>query len=286
MIIHILFDPFINYGFMRRAIVACCSLSMSVTPIGIFLILRRMSLMGDALSHAILPGVAIGYFFFNMSFIMMSIGGFMSGLIVAFFSDWVTEKTSLYKDAIYSGLYLGFLSFGVVLIATQGSDIDLFSLLFGSILLINMYTLKCVGIISTITVFSIAFLYRALVIETFDSDFLKENNIKYPRLISIFFSLILVLNLIASLQVTGTLMAVGLMMLPGLSARCWVRSLINMLLLSLCIAWFCSWIGLLIAFYISLPAGPVIVLCASIVFLISILFGSNEGVFLFMRCNK
>lgn len=286
MVIHILFDPFLNYGFMRRAIVSCCALSISMTPIGIFLMLRRMSFMGDALSHAILPGVALSYFFFGISFIMMSIGGFISGLIVAIFYNWIHENTSLYKDAILSGLYLGFLSFGVILVSMQESDMNLLNLLFGSILLINMYTVMCIGVISTITVFGMAFFYRALVIETFDSDFLKGNSIISSRVIQFFFSLMVVLNLIASLRVTGTLMAVGLMILPGLSARCWVKSLVNMLLLSFCIALVCSWTGLLIAFYWLLPAGPMIVLCVSIILFISILFGKNEGILFYIRYRK
>lgn len=282
---HILFDPFINYGFMRRAIVACCALSISTTPIGIFLILRRMSLTGDALSHAILPGMVIGYFFSGASFIFMSICGFISGLIVAILSSWIGEKTFLNEEASISGFYLGFLAFGVVLISFQGSNVDLFNLLFGSILSVNIHTLKYIGIISTVVVFSIALFYRALIIESFDSKFLRGNSIESSRIIQVFFSSIVVLNLIASFQITGTLMAVGLMMLPGLSARFWVKSLLNMLLLSLCISVLCSWIGLLVAFYISLPAGPVIVLCASIFFIISVFFGINEGI-LFCICHK
>lgn len=285
MNIYFLFDPFFDYGFMRRAIVACCALSISATPIGIFLILRRMSLMGDALSHAILPGVAVGYFFFNVSFVMMSIGGFISGLIVAILSNWISEKTSFQKDSSFSGFYLGFLAFGVVLISLQGCNIDLLHLLFGSILSVDMYTLKCIGLISTITVLSLAFFYRALVIETFDSEFLRENNNKFSRLIQIFFLSIVVLNLIASCQVTGTLMTLGLMVLPGLSARCWVKNLSNMLFLALCISFFCSWIGLLCAFYFSLPAGPSIILFASVIFIVSVLIGNNERL-LFSICFK
>lgn len=287
MIIHIFFDPFISYGFMRRAMIACCALSVSTTPIGVFLILRRMSLMGDALSHAILPGVAMSYILFGTSFIAMSVGGFISGCIVAILSNLVSEKTSLYQDASVSGIYLGFLALGVVLISLQeGSDVSLCNLLFGSILSVNICTLKCIGIISTVIVCSIALLYRALIIETFDSEFLKGNSIKSVRMIQIFFSSIVVLNLTASFQVTGTLMAVGLMILPGLSAGCWVKGLVSILFLSLCIAILCSWIGLLIAFHMSIPAGPAIILCASIFFIISVVLGSNEKVLLFIDRRK
>lgn len=280
MIIDILFDPFINFGFMRRAIVACCALSISITPIGSFLMLKRMSLIGDALSHSILPGVAIGYFYSGASFTMMSIGGFISGLIVAVLSIWISQKTSLQKDASFSGFCMGSLAFGVILMSLQESHTNLLNLLFGSILSINISNVYYIGIISTITLISLALFYRALVIESFDPDFLKGHHIALSKYIQIIFLLIVVLNLIASSQITGTLMSIGLMMLPSLSARFWVKSLINILLLSICIAILCSWIGLLGAFYMSLPAGPIIVLFGSFIFFISILFGKNQGIFL------
>ncbi|URJ23186.1 metal ABC transporter permease [Blochmannia endosymbiont of Camponotus sp. C-003] len=286
MIIHILFDPFINCGYMRRAIVACCILSISITPIGNFLMLRRMSLVGDVLSHAILPGVAIGYFFSGMSFMIMSIGGFISGLMVAILSNWISEKTLLKQDASFAGLYLGSLAFGVILMSLHGPNIDLLDLLFGgSILSVNLLNLGCIGIISTITLLTVALFYRALIIEIFDPNFLRNNNIEVSRCIQIFFLSIVMLNLVASFQVTGTLMSVGLMMLPGLSARCWVKSLIHMLLLSVFVAFLCSWIGLLGSFYMFLPAGPTIVLCGSVIFLISVLFGRNKGI-VFSVYNK
>lgn len=283
MIVDILFDPFINLGFMRRAIVACCALSMSITPVGVFLMLKRMSLIGDALSHAILPGIAMGYFYSGLSCIMMNIGGFISGLGVVMLSVWITEKTSLQKDASFTGFYLGSLSSGIVLMSLNKSDTDLLNLLFGSVLSITINNLKYIGVITTVTLIFLALFYRALIIEAFDPDFLKSHGvIVLSRYLQIFFLSIVVLNLIASLQITGTLMSIGLMMLPGLSARCWSNKIINILLLSVCIAFLCSWAGLLGAFYMSLPAGPTIVFCSSVFFFISILFGKNQGIFSFI----
>lgn len=280
-ILHILFDPFINFGSMRRAIVACCALCISITPIGGFLMLKRMSLVGDALSHSILPGVAIGYFYStSISYTLMSIGGFISGLTVAILSLWINEKTTLQKDASFSGVCIGFLSLGIILISLkESSEEDLLNLLFGSILSIDIYNIYYIGLISTITLINLAIFYRALITEAFDSDFLKNQNILSSKYIQIIFLSIVILNLIASFQLTGTLMSIGLMMLPNLSARFWSTSMIHMLLLSVLIAFLSSWIGLLGAFYISLPAGPVIIFSNSIIFIISILFGKNQGIF-------
>lgn len=286
-VLHTLFDPFIDFGFMRRAIVACCALSLSITPIGGFLMLKRMSLIGDALSHAILPGVAIGYFYSNISLTLINIGGFISGLIVAILSSLISEKTTLQKDASFSGICLGFLALGIVLMSLQKtSDKNLLDLLFGSILSINIYNIYYIGIISTITLINLAIFYRALITEAFDSDFLKNHSNWSSKYIQIIFLSILVLNLIASFQLTGTLMSIGLMMLPNLSARFWTKNIINMLLLSICIALLCSWIGLLGAFYLDLLAGPTIVLCGSIIFMLSILFGKNQGILLLFFNKK
>lgn len=285
--IHILFDPFINFGYMRRAIVVCGALSISITPIGGFLMLKRMSLIGDTLSHAILPGVAVGYFYSNISSILMNVGGFISGLVVALLSVWISEKTVLHKDASFSGVCLGFLAFGVILISLkESSDQDLLNLLFGSVLSIDVYDICYIGIISTITVINLAIFYRAFITEAFDADFLRNQNILSSKYIQIIFFILVLLNLIASLKLTGTLMSIGLMILPNLSAYFWVKSIINMLILSVCIALLCSWMGLLGSFYMDFPVGPIIILCVSIIFLISIFVGKNQGILLISHRNN
>lgn len=129
MIWHIFFQPFIEYGFMRRALVVCLALSVSTTMLGVFLLLRRMSLMGDALSHAILPGVAVGYLVSGMSLLAMSIGGFIAGIVVALVAGLVSRRTPLKEDASFAGLYLGSLALGVTLVSLRGSNVDLLHLL-------------------------------------------------------------------------------------------------------------------------------------------------------------
>ncbi|HDS2645306.1 TPA: metal ABC transporter permease [Klebsiella aerogenes] len=134
MIWHTFFQPFIEFGFMRRALVVCFALSLSTTMLGVLLLLRRMSLMGDALSHAILPGVAAGYLLNGMSLLAMSVGGFIAGIAVALVAGWVSRRTPLKEDASFAGFYLGSLALGVTLVSLRGSSVDLLHLLFGSIL--------------------------------------------------------------------------------------------------------------------------------------------------------
>lgn len=277
MIYHLLIAPFIDYGFMRRALVACLALSLSTAPLGIFLLLRRMSLVGDALSHAILPGVAVGYLLAGMSLVAMGIGGFMAGVLVALVSGLVSARTNLKEDASFAGFYLGSLALGVTLISLRGSSVDLLHLLFGSILAVDGRATIFVGVIASVTLLLLALLYRGLVMETFDRAFLRVNSSLTPHLLHGVFLALLVLNLVAGFQILGTLMSVGLMMLPAVSARCWAKTLPGTMLAAVLCGLCCAWLGLAWSFAAALPAGPAIVLTASIAFFISVLFGTRGG---------
>ena len=106
MIFEFFLEPFMQYLFMKRAIIACFSLSLGCTGVGVILVLRRMSLIGDALSHSALPGVAVGYVISGLSLPMMSLGGFVSGLIVAILAGITSRSTILKEDATFVGFYL------------------------------------------------------------------------------------------------------------------------------------------------------------------------------------
>ncbi|WP_313276993.1 metal ABC transporter permease [Kosakonia cowanii] len=277
MIWHLFFQPFIEYGFMRRALVVCLALSVSTTSLGIFLLLRRMSLMGDALSHAILPGVAVGYLLSGMSLLAMSVGGFIAGIAVALVAGWVSRRTPLKEDASFAGFYLGSLALGVTLVSLRGSNVDLLHLLFGSILAVDRHAALFVAGVSSLTLITLAVCYRGLVSEAFDSAFLQVNAPRLPGMLHGLFLALLVLNLVAGFQVLGTLMAVGVMMLPAVAARCWARTLPRLLLLAAVIGALCAWLGLSLSWLAGLPAGPAIVLTASLIFFLSILFGTRSG---------
>lgn len=277
MIWHLFFQPFIEYGFMRRALVVCLALSVSTTALGIFLLLRRMSLMGDALSHAILPGVAVGYLLSGMSLLAMSIGGFIAGIAVALVAGWVSRRTPLKEDASFAGFYLGSLALGVTLVSLRGSNVDLLHLLFGSILAVDRDAALFVAGVSSLTLITLAVCYRGLVSEAFDSAFLQVNAPRLPGMLHGLFLALLVLNLVAGFQVLGTLMAVGVMMLPAVAARCWARTLPRLLLLAAAMGALCAWLGLSLSWLAGLPAGPAIVLTASLIFFLSILFGTRSG---------
>ncbi|WP_431022506.1 metal ABC transporter permease [Erwinia rhapontici] len=274
-----LLHPFIEFGFMRRALVACMALSLSATPLGVFLLLRRMSLVGDALSHAVLPGAAIGYLLSGLSLVAMGIGGAIAGLTVALLSGAVSRYTPLREDASFAGFYLGSLALGVTLVSLRGSSVDLLHVLFGSLLAVDVPSIVLVSTISGVSLLIFSLIYRPLVIDAFDPTFLRAQNRWASPLVHGIFLVLVVVNLVAGFQVLGTLMSVGLMMLPAASARFWSRHLSGTLAAAMLLATLASFGGLYASFYLSLPAGPAVVLSAAILFFISILIGPCGGIF-------
>ncbi|OON37509.1 iron ABC transporter [Izhakiella australiensis] len=271
------FQPLLEFGFMRRALVACLALSVSSTPLGMFLSLRRMSLVGDALSHAVLPGAALGYLISGLSLVAMGIGGVIAGLTVALLSGAVSRFTPLREDASFAGFYLGSLALGVTLVSLKGSSVDLLHVLFGSLLAVDNPSLLLVTLISCVTLIVMALIYRPLVIDAFDPGFLRTQNRWSSPLVHGIFLLLVVINLVAGFQVLGTLMSVGLMMLPAASARFWSQRLPWQISCAVVLAILATFIGLLLSFYLSLPAGPAVVLSAAGLFFISILLGPSGG---------
>jgi zinc/manganese transport system permease protein len=271
-----LIGPFVEFSFMRRALVGCLALSLGAPPIGVFLMLRRMSLMGDAMSHAILPGAAIGYLLAGLSLFAMSLGGFAAGLAVALAAGLVARSTVLREDASLAAFYLVSLALGVLIVSVRGSNIDLLHVLFGTVLALDDAAILLLAAISTLSLAMLAIIYRPLVLECFDPQFLRSaSNLSSPT--HLIFLVLVVLNLVAGFQALGTLMAVGIMLLPAIAARFWANDVSMMILVAVGGAFVASLSGLLLSYYAGLPTGPAIVLLCGVFYLLSIVFGVRGG---------
>lgn len=269
--------PFVDYGFMRRALVACMALSIGSGPIGVLLLLRRMSLVGDSLSHAVLPGAAAGFLWAGLSLWGMTVGGFVAGLAVSLLSGVVSRNTALREDASFAGFYLTSLALGVLLISMRGSNIDLLHILFGTILAVDNQALYLVGGIASASTLILLAIYRPLVLECFDPGFLRSIGGR-GSFYHLAFLVLVVLNLVAGFQALGTLMAIGLMMLPAAASRFWSNGIGGMTGVSILIAMLSGYVGLLLSYRYSLPSGPAIVLTASVFYVVSILIGKHGGI--------
>jgi len=271
----LLIGPFAEFAFMRRALVATLALAVSAAPLGVFLTLRRMSLLGDALSHAVLPGVAVGFMLFGLSLPAMALGGVAAGLLVAATAGLVSRATALKEDASLAAMYLLSLAVGVTLISRQGSQLDLLHILFGSALGVDTAGLLLVAGVASVSVITLAALYRGFVLESFDPVFLAAANTASRSrgwLWQQIFLMLVVVNLVAGFQTLGTLMAVGLMMLPAVSARLWHESLAAQLLNASAQAALAGVAGLLLSYHLDTPSGPTIIGCAGVQYLASLLF--------------
>lgn len=272
----VLVSPFTEFQFMRAALVSVCFLALSAAPVGVFLVLRRMSLMGDALSHAVLPGAAAGYMIAGLSVPAMSLGGFIAGVLMAVFAGLVSRFTTLKEDASFAAFYLSSLALGVLMVSRSGNNVDLLNLLFGSILGIDAASLALIAGVATVTVVALAVMYRPLVMESIDPLFLRSVGGKGSWW-HLLLMLLVVLNLVAGFQALGTLMSVGLMMLPAISARLWSQRLGVILSISTLVALVCGYLGLLLSFYIEIPSGPAIILLCGMVYLVSVFLGTEGG---------
>ncbi|WP_028862713.1 metal ABC transporter permease [Psychromonas aquimarina] len=280
--INILFElfiePFSNYSFMSRALWGCLVLSISAAPIGVFLTLRKMSLTGDAMAHAILPGAAVGFLVSGLSIFAMTIGGIIAGCIVALLSGFVARHSRAEEDSSLAAFYLLSLAVGVLIISSKGSSVDLLHVLFGSTLALNNEALLLLTTIASISTLALALIYRALVLECVDPDFFKTVS-RMGEAVHYIFLLLVVLNLVAGFHALGTLMSVGLMILPAAVARFWTNQLGSMILIAfLCASLSCLG-GLLLSYHFALAASPAIILVLGGLYIISIIMVKQRDLF-------
>jgi zinc/manganese transport system permease protein len=278
-----LFGPFAEFAFMRRALVACFAMALGSAPIGVVLMLRRMSLFGEAMSHAILPGAAVGFLVAGFSLPAISVGGVIAGLIVALLAGAATRATDQREDASFAAFYLIALALGVTLISTRGSAVDVMQILFGSVLAVDEAALLLLGAVASLTLLVFATIYRPLLADGFDPEFLRSVQPGGGTLYHFIFLGLVVVNLVAAFQALGSLMAVGLMMLPALAARYWCRSFVAGMLVAALIAALSGYCGLLLSFHADLPSGPAIVLFAGAAYILSLGFGRHGLLLLWHR---
>ncbi len=268
-------QPFVEYGFMRRALVACVALGVGAGPVGVLLLLRRMSLVGDTMGHAVLPGAALGYLAVGgLSLPAMGLGGLVAGLAVALLSGLVSRTTILREDASFASFYLTSLAAGVLIVSLRGSNTDLLHVLFGTILAIDGSSLFLVGGVMSLTLIILAVVYRPLVAECFDPGFLRAVGGR-GSIYHLLFLFLLVVNLVAAFQTLGTLMAVGLMMLPASVSRLWTKSLPAMAATAAAVAVLSGYVGLVVSYQFGLASGPSIILTASVIYGVSLLLAPS-----------
>lgn len=276
MLYDIFIAPFVEFDFMRRALVGSLALAFGAAPVGIFLMLRRMSLIGDAMAHAILPGAAIGYLLSGLSVFAMAGGGLIAGLVIAIGAALIARTTELKEDASLAGFLLISLAVGVVIVSAGGSNVDLLRFLFGSVLALDDQTLVLIVSITTVSLFALALIWRPLVLECVDPGFLRSvSRAGGPAHLA--FLALVVLNLVGGFHALGTLLAVGILILPAVTARFWARDITVMIAIAVADAAVAGYAGLLLSYHAGLPSGPAVILVAGALYAVSVVVGPAGG---------
>ncbi|NDY91755.1 metal ABC transporter permease [Ideonella livida] len=280
-----LWQPFAEFGFMRRALVACLALALAAGPVGTLLVLRRMSLVGDAMAHALLPGAALGYWVAGLSLPAMSLGGFAAAMVVALLAVAVARLTPQREETSFAAFYLLALAAGVMLLSLRASSVDLLHVLFGSVLAVDDEALWAVAGTASLTVAGLSLLLRPLLMDTADPAFARSVGLRGGG-VHLAFMVLVVATLVSGFQALGSLMAVGLMMLPAASARFWARRLGGLMAVSTAGVALSSVCGLLLSFHLNVPSGPAIVLCAGGAYCLSLLLGRHDSAWARWRVRR
>jgi zinc/manganese transport system permease protein len=268
--------PFVEFEFMRRAMVGTLALALGAGPVGVILMLRRMSLMGDAMSHAILPGAAVAFLFAGLNIYAMSAGGLAAGFVVAVLAGVVARSTELKEDASLAAFFLISLAVGVTIVSMRGTNVDLLHFLFGNVLALDDESLVLIAAITTVVLTVLAAVWRPLVLECVDPGFLRSVS-RAGAPVHIAFLSLVVMNLVGGFLALGTLLAVGIMMVPAATARFWTRDVTRMIVVAVAVALLSGHVGLLLSFHAGLPAGPAVILTAGVFYAGSVLFGPVGG---------
>jgi zinc/manganese transport system permease protein len=206
----------------------------------------------------------------------MTAGGLIAGFAVAILAGVVARTTELKEDASLATFYLTSLALGVTIVSIRGTNIDLLHVLFGNILAMDDPTLLVIAFNTTLTLFVLALIYRPLVIECVDPTFLRTvSRAGTPAHLA--FLALVVVNLVNGFQALGTLLAVGLMILPAGIARFWSRDLTGMICIAVASAMLSGYAGLVLSFQTRVPSGPAVILVAAALYVVSVLFGSVSG---------
>ena len=262
--------PFSEYAFMRSALVACMALAVASGPLGTLLLLRRMGLVGDVLSHAVMPGAAVGFALAGSALAVLSTGGLVTGIAVVLLMTLGTRFGGQREDASLAAFYFASIGVGVLVVSLRGTNLDLMHVLLGTVLAIDVPALVLIVAIASIVVAVLALVFRPIAIQSFDPAFLRIMGRSDSAYRAIFLVLV-VLDLVAGFQAFGTLLAGVPLLLPAAAARCWVQRIGPLVGLSIGFGMAAGYAGLLVSYHLNAPSGPAIACAAALVYAVSAL---------------
>ena len=259
------FNHLLSYQFLNRALITSILVGIVCGTVGSIIVLRGLSLMGDAMSHAVLPGVALS-FLFN---IPMFIGALVTGMIASLFIGFITSKSKTKPDAAIGISFTAFLATGVIIISLINSTTDLYHILFGNLLAITNQSFWTTIIIGMSVITLIVVFYRPLMISTFDATFSRMSGLNTTP-IHYFIMLLLALVTVASIQTVGIILVVALLITPASTAFLISKQLYSMMIIASLISIISSITGLYFSYIYNVPSGATIVICTFTIYVITL----------------
>lgn len=264
-------DGLTNYEFLQNALVTSIVIGVVAGVVGCFIILRGMSLMGDAISHAVLPGVAISYIF-SINFF---IGAILFGLFASIIITFISNNSKIKGDTAIGITFSSFLALGVILIGFANSSTDLFHILFGNVLAVQDVDKRLTIGIAAIVLIIVWLFFKPLLLTSFDPNMAKAFGVRVNAYHYLLMALLTVVS-VTAMQSVGTILIVALLITPAATAYLYTKSLRNMIFLSAFFGALASVIGLFIGYSFNLAVGSTIVLTATSIFLISFLVSPKQ----------
>ncbi|GBX29529.1 metal ABC transporter permease [Staphylococcus aureus] len=256
-----------TYQFLNRALITSIIVGIVCGTVGSLIVLRGLSLMGDAMSHAVLPGVALSFLFG----IPMFVGALITGMIASIFIGYITSSSKTKPDAAIGISFTAFLASGIIIISLINTTTDLYHILFGNLLAITNSAFLTTIVIGSIVLILIIIFYRPLMISTFDPTFSRMSGLN-TTLLHYFVMLLLSLVTVASIQTVGIILVVALLITPASTAFLISKKLYSMMIIASLISVISSIVGLYYSYIYNIPSGATIVLCTFVIYIITLFF--------------
>jgi ABC-type Mn2+/Zn2+ transport system permease subunit/Mn-dependent DtxR family transcriptional regulator len=263
-----------------RALAASSMVGLMCGVLGCFIVLRNMSLVGDALAHAILPGVVVGFLIAGYSAMAFFVGAVVAGLITAFCITWIQQQVKTKNDAAIGIVFTSMFSLGVILIShisrNDGVHLDLKDFLFGSVLGVGDTDLMLTGLVTVYVLLSIAVFYRYLYASTFQSVVAETMGIP-AKLLHYFLMLLLSFAVVASLQTVGVILVVAMLITPAATALLLSQRLRTVLFIAGSLGMLSAIVGMIVSIILDTPPGPAMALVATALYVLTVIFAPRRG---------
>ncbi|WP_250125947.1 metal ABC transporter permease [Chroococcidiopsis sp. CCMEE 29] len=273
----------LQYGFMQRSLVIAIIVGLLCAVVGSYLMVQRLALLGDAISHSVLPGLAIAFMVGANIFVGAFIAGVSSTIVIA----WIRTRSPIKEDAAMGIVFSAFFALGITLITLIQKDnkIDLNHFLFGNILGVTAPEVRDTAIIAALVLFVVFLLYKELLFYTFDPLGAQAAGLPVNQL-NFGLMLLIALTIVASMKAVGVILVLSLLITPGATAYLLVKRLHEVMIIGAVIGIISSISGMYLSYFFNLPSGPAIVLVVSGLFVLSLLFSPSYGILTQMQLKS